>query len=93
MNRLDQKILNRLAKHGIVSEEFEALIGSDLALEMLRAQGMNIVLDRNVYKFQSALTPVDDTLFCIVDVETNGSKTAHHQIIEIGAVKDRKSVV
>jgi len=87
VNRLDQKIFNRLAKQGIASEEFEALIGSDLALEMLRAQGMNIVLDGNVYKFQSTLSPVENTLFCIVDVETNGSKTAHHQIIEIGAVK------
>lgn len=87
MNRLDQKVLNRLAKQGIDSNEFETLIGSDLALEMLRAQGMNIILDGNVYKFKSALSPVDETLFCIVDVETNGSKTAHHQIIEIGAVK------
>jgi DNA polymerase-3 subunit epsilon len=87
VNRLDQKILNRLAKQGIDVKEFEALIGSDLELEMLRAQGMNIIQDGNSYKFKSALTSVDNTLFCIVDVETNGSKTAHHQIIEIGAVK------
>jgi len=93
MNRLDQKILNRLAKQGVAVEEFESLIGSDLALEMLRAQGMNIVLDGNVYKFQSALTSIDNTLFCIVDVETNGSKTAHHQIIEIGAVKFQNGTI
>lgn len=84
---LDPKILNRLAKNGIPKEEFEQKIGDDLAIEILKAQGMNIILHSKSYKFRTSLTPVDETLFCIVDVETNGSKTAHHQIIEIGAVK------
>jgi DNA polymerase-3 subunit epsilon len=87
VNSLDVKILNRLAKNGIPKEEFEEKMGNDLALELLRAQGMNIVLHSKAYKFLTSLTPVKETLFCIVDVETNGSKTAHHQIIEIGAVK------
>ncbi len=87
MNPLDQKILNRLSKHGIPKEEFERLIGDDLDLEILRAQGMNLILHNKSYKFQTALSSIDDTLFCIIDVETNGSKTDHHQIIEIGAVK------
>lgn len=89
MKVLDPKILVRLSKNGIQKEEFEALLGSDgdLALELLKAQGMNIVLYNGMYRFQSAITSVKDTLFCIVDVESNGSKPAHHQIIEIGAVK------
>jgi DNA polymerase-3 subunit epsilon len=85
--QLDAKILNPLTKQGIPKEEFERLIGDDLSLEMLRAQGMNLILHNKSYKFQSALSSIKDTLFCIIDVETNGSKTAHHQIIEIGAVK------
>lgn len=87
MIALDPKVMNRLAKNGIPKEEFEQKIGDDLALEMLRAQGMNIILHSQSYKFRTVLTPIKETLFCIVDVETNGSKTAHHQIIEIGAVK------
>lgn len=30
---------------------------------------------------------INDSVFCVVDVETNGSKADLHQIIEIGAVK------
>jgi DNA polymerase III subunit epsilon len=85
----DPKILVRLTKNGIPKEEFESLLGSDsdLALELLKAQGMNIVLHNGYYRFQTALIPIEETLFCIVDVESNGSKPSHHQIIEIGAVK------
>lgn len=85
----DPKTLSRLSKNGIPKEEFESSLGadSDLAFELFKAQGMNIVLENGVYRFETALTSVDDTLFCIVDVEANGSKTSHHQIIEIGAVK------
>ena len=87
MTSLDTKTLHRLAKNGIPKEEFELRFGNDLALEMARAQGMNLILDGDNYRFRTAITPVEQTLFCIVDVETNGSKIAHHQIIEIGAVK------
>ncbi|ADR33034.1 Exonuclease RNase T and DNA polymerase III [Sulfuricurvum kujiense DSM 16994] len=89
MKLFDPKILSRLSKNGIPKEEFELLLGSDadLRLELLKSQGMNIILHEEMYCFQSAITSVKDTLFCIVDVESNGSKPAHHQIIEIGAVK------
>lgn len=89
MKVFDPKILVRLTKNGIPKEEFESLLGSDsdLALELLKAQGMNIVLHNGYYRFQTASTPIEETLFCIVDVESNGSKPSHHQIIEIGAVK------
>lgn len=89
MKTLDPKILARLTKNGIPKKEFESLLGKDcdLILELFKAQGMNILLHEGVYLFQSALSSVPDTLFCIVDVESNGSKPTHHQIIEIGAVK------
>lgn len=87
MTQFDPKIISRLSKNGIPKEEFEHKLGDELALEMLRAQGMNIILHSKSYKFQTSLTPIKETLFCIVDVETNGSKISHHQIIEIGAVK------
>lgn len=89
MKQFDPKIVARLSKNGVLKEEFEILLGSDidLTLELLKAQGMNIILLNGVYRFQSAVTSVQDTLFCIVDIESNGSKPSHHQIIEIGAVK------
>lgn len=87
MTLLDPKHIARLARHGIPKNEFESLISGDLTLELLKAQGSNLVLSDNVYRFQSTLSSVDDTLFCIVDIETNGSKPSRDQIIEIGAVK------
>jgi len=89
MIQLDPKTLARLSKNGIPKEEFESSLPSpaELSIEILSARGTNLVLTGNYYRFATAVTPVDDTLFCIVDIETNGSKPSHHQIIEIGAVK------
>ncbi len=89
MKSFDPKIISRLAKAGIPKEEFEALLPppSDLSLELLKARGMNIVLNGSHYCFSTSLSSISDTLFCIVDIESNGSKPARHQIIEIGAVK------
>lgn len=89
MKALDPKVISRLSKNGIPKEEFEALLPapSDLSVELLKACGMNIVLEGNLYRFATSLSPIDDTVFCIVDIETNGSKPSRHQIIEIGAVK------
>ncbi|MFZ2890105.1 3'-5' exonuclease [Sulfuricurvum sp.] len=89
MSLSNPKTLSRLSKSGIQKNEFEKFLGfeSELTLELLRAQGMNIILHNDLYLFETLLTSVDDTLFCIVDVESNGSKPARDQIIEIGAVK------
>lgn len=84
----DTKILQRLSKpSGIGKNEFESAIADSAEVELLKAQGMNLILHTKAYKFLTSLLTVRDTLFCIVDVETNGSKVDHHQIIEIGAVK------
>jgi DNA polymerase-3 subunit epsilon len=85
---LDQKIINRLIRPtGIQQNEFESKIADQDEVELLKAQGMNIILHSKAYKFLTSLLSIKETTFCIVDVETNGSKTDHHQIIEIGAVK------
>ncbi len=84
---LDPKHLHRLARHGIPKEEFESLVGGDLSIELFKAQGLNLLLDDGTYHLQTALASIDDTLFCIVDIESNGSKPSRDQIIEIGAVK------
>jgi len=84
---LDPKHMNRLSRQGIPKEEFESIAGSDLTLELLKSQGLNLVLADGMYRLQTSLASVDDTLFCIVDIETNGSKPSRDQVIEIGAVK------
>lgn len=89
MITLQPKVIHRLSKQGIPQEELESALGKsfDFTLELLKSQGMNITLHDERYCFESAYKPIEETLFCVVDIETNGSKPAHHQIIEIGAVK------
>lgn len=86
MNGIEPKLLARLIHNGIPQEQLESHLGST-TIEVLKAQGLNIVLHEGIYKLATAFTGVDDTLFCIVDIETNGSKPSRDQIIEIGAVK------
>lgn len=87
MSLSDPKIIDRLSKNGIPSDDFEALLADESEIEFLKAQGMNLELSNNHYRFATSYTSVDDTVFCIVDVETNGSKPSRDQVIEIGAVK------
>lgn len=95
MKRIDPKIFARLTKNGVPKEEFESHLPqpASLTLELLRAQGLNLVLKEKLYCLSSTYTSVADTLFCIVDVETNGSKPSQHQIIEIGAVKLQNGII
>lgn len=95
MKVLEPKYFARLTKKGIPKEEFEALLPepSALSLELLTAQGLNLLLKENLYCLSSTYTSVKDTMFCIVDVETNGSKPSRDQIIEIGAVKLQNGII
>ncbi|MCJ7764436.1 MAG: 3'-5' exonuclease, partial [Thiovulaceae bacterium] len=47
----------------------------------------------NRYYFKSNTLPIEKATFCIVDIETNGSKPQRHQIIEIGAIKVRNGEI
>jgi len=57
------------------------------AIEFLKAQGLPIIEKNNIYYLSTSFNDLKDEVFCIVDIETNGSKPENSQIIEIGAVK------
>ena len=87
---LDKKSLSKLSTSGLSYESLKTQIGGedvDFTLELWRAQGLDIVRDKALYYYATKFIPIKDAVFCIVDVETNGSKADKHQIIEIGAVK------
>jgi DNA polymerase III subunit epsilon len=91
----NQLSMNLLASKGL---EMAQLISQleppyDLSLEMLRAQGLNIIFFNGKYYFESALQDFKDSTFCIVDIESNGSKPDLYQVIEIGAVKWRNGEI
>lgn len=87
---LDKKSLFKLASSGLPYDTIKAQSGNedvDFTLEVWRAQGLDIVRENALYYYATKFIDIKDAVFCIVDVETNGSKTDKHQIIEIGAVK------
>jgi DNA polymerase-3 subunit epsilon len=91
MRPFDNKTALKLASKGIDISELRPFLEESLALELLMApaQGLEITVKDNRYYFKTNTMPIEKATFCIVDIETNGSKPQRHQIIEIGAVKVR----
>ncbi len=90
MRPFDHKTSLKLAsKKGADITELRPFLDESLELELLlaSAQGLEIIVKNNRYYFKTNTQLIKDASFCIVDIETNGSKPEKHQIIEIGAVK------
>lgn len=92
---LDAKSVSRLSSKGLCIESLKKQINEniDLNLEIWRAQGLDIVKHHGYYFFATKFIPFKDAEFCIVDIETNGSKIDKHQIIEIAAVKVKNAII
>jgi DNA polymerase-3 subunit epsilon len=86
---LDTKSISRLASKGLSLPALKAQLEEDLelSLELWRAQGLNVIKHQGYYYFDTKFLPIEEAEFCIVDIETNGSKIQKHQIIELAAVK------
>jgi len=95
VNAFDRKTDYALSKKGVDKSNFLALLDEpyDLTFEILKAQGINFTLEKGRYYYETAFCDVDDTTFCIVDIETNGSRPSKHQVIEIGAVKVKNRTI
>ena len=66
-------------------KELDAVDVEDL--EMLRLLGLPITKYNNyAFTLETVTQKIEEARFCIVDIETNGSKVGENQIIEIGAV-------
>lgn len=86
---LDAKSIHKLSTKGLCLESFKKQIDDniDFSLELWHSQGLDILKRHGYFYFATKFMPVEEAEFCIVDIETNGSKIDKHQIIEIGAVK------
>ena len=86
---LDKKSIHKLSSKGLAKEHLVAQLGNDLdlSLELWRAQGLDIQKHNGSFFFSTKFLPINYAEFCIVDIETNGSKVDKHQIIEIAAIK------
>ena len=92
---LDAKSVHKLSSKGLAKEHLISQLGSDLdlSLELWRAQGLDIQKHNGSFFFSTKFLPIKDAVFCIVDIETNGSKIDKHQIIEIAAIKIKNGEV
>lgn len=92
---LDAKSVSRLASRGLPMESLKAQIDEslDFFIELSSAQGLNIIKKQGYYYFDTKYIRIEDAEFCIVDIETNGSKLEKHQIIEIAALKVKNGAV
>jgi DNA polymerase-3 subunit epsilon len=92
---LDQKSVSRLSTKGLSPDVLRKQIddGLDFTLELWRAQGVELVKKQGYFYFKTKFTPIDEAEFCIVDIETNGSKLEKHQIIELSAIKVKNGVI
>ncbi len=80
---------------GFTAGQLERLFGepADTAIEIAHAQGLGFVAEHGRYFPSTCFQSIEEAVFCIVDIETNGSKPDKHQIIEIGAVKVRNRII
>ena len=92
---LDAKSISKLSAKGLCIESLKKQINEDidLNLELWHSQGLELVKHHGYYYFASKFTPFNEGEFCIVDIETNGSKIEKHQIIEIAAVKVKNGII
>ena len=92
---LNSKSVSRLATRGLPLEVLKEQIDEsiDMFIELSKAQGLNIIKRRGYFFFDTKFIPINETEFCIVDIETNGSKIEKHQIIEIAALKIKNGKV
>jgi DNA polymerase-3 subunit epsilon len=92
---LDAKSISRLATKGLPLEKIKEQIDDsiDFSLELWRSQGLDIIKSKGYYYFSTKFIPMDKAEFCIVDIETNGSKIEKHQIIEIAGLKIKNGEV
>ena len=86
---LNAKSISRLSTKGLPMEKLKAQIDDsiDFSLELWKSQGLEIVKSKGYFYFSTKFIPMDEAEFCIVDIETNGSKIEKHQIIEIAGLK------
>ncbi|WP_457746758.1 3'-5' exonuclease [Sulfurimonas sp.] len=86
---LDNKSISKLSSRGLSLKALKDQLEHELelSLELWRAQGLNVIKHQGSFYFDTKFIPIEEAEFCIVDIETNGSKIEKHQIIEIAAVK------
>lgn len=96
MQKIFEELTQAFRKHdGILKKEQYAHIvtrnttfleDSDTIFILLQASGYPILQEDDVYKLDTYFASHETQKYCVIDIETNGSKPGTSQVIEIGAV-------
>jgi len=97
MQKVFDELTTAFRKHdGLLSEEqykhiaikYTTLLeDSDTIFILLQASGYPIEQEEDGrYRLETYFTPYEEQRYCVLDIETNGSKPGTSQVIEIGAV-------
>jgi len=77
----------------IVRKHTTLLEDTDTLFLLLQASGYPIVYCNDHYQLLTYCTPYWEQKFCVIDIETNGSKPESAQVIEVGAVMIQKGKI
>ena len=80
-NGFEKKFFEKYIENEYPGFDFES------AIDLLKFQGLPIVVDGEKIFLKTSFTPYDEYEYCVVDIEVNNSKPSVGQVIEIGAVK------
>lgn len=84
--RRNEGYLSPLAYQRIVKKHTTLFEDSDTLFLLLQAAGYPIVEKGDGYCLATFFTPYHEQKYCVIDIETNGSKPQTAQVIEVGAV-------
>ncbi len=72
----EPKQIHKLQTSGIPEKLLYQQFGEtlDVQLELWLSQGVKLVKQDEKFYFSTAIEKIEETTFCIVDIETNGSK-------------------
>ena len=70
----------------IVTKHTTLLEDAEIIFILLQASGYPIIQFEGTYRLETYFTPYQKQRYCVIDIETNGSKPGTSQVIEIGAV-------
>ncbi|DAB40146.1 MAG TPA: DNA polymerase III subunit epsilon [Sulfurovum sp. UBA12169] len=84
--RKNRGILSSERYKQIVMKHTTLLEDSDTIFILLQASGYPIVQEDEQYRLETFFTSHEEQHYCVIDIETNGSKPGTSQVIEIGAV-------
>jgi len=84
--RRNSGYLSQASYERIVKKHTTLFEDADTLFILLQASGYPIIYKDKKYCLETYFTPYKNQKYCVIDIETNGSKPESAQVIEVGAV-------